>query len=71
MLNERSDGAAQQGEGGDLPHQTLTPVSLARSLALLATKTEGIQQEEQDFFILILLFLQIDISIKGENLPQS
>lgn len=29
MLNEWSDGAAQQGEGGDLPHQTLTPVSLS------------------------------------------
>lgn len=27
MLNERSEGAAQRGEGGDLPHQTATPVS--------------------------------------------
>lgn len=27
MLNEGSEGAAQQGEGGDLPHQTATPVS--------------------------------------------
>lgn len=27
MLNEGSSGAAQQGEGRDLPHQTLTPVS--------------------------------------------
>lgn len=25
MLNEGSEGAAQQGEGGDLPHQTVTP----------------------------------------------
>lgn len=27
MLNERSEGAAQRGEGGDLPHQTATPIS--------------------------------------------
>lgn len=25
MLNERSEGAAQRGDGGDLPHQTATP----------------------------------------------
>lgn len=58
MLNEWSGGAAQQGEGGDLPHQTLTPVSpqLPHSLALLSTRTEENRQEEQDFWIYYLYF---------------
>lgn len=38
-LNERSEGAAQRGEGGDLPHQTETP-SPSDSSPSLQTLTE-------------------------------